>query len=117
MRGRRPMRLDDEARVIAALALINAHVGKPCPTRREISEGTLVPRRHLWSFLNRLRARGLIEIEEEGARPPVRLRMRVAGGPWTEWTHRVRVQEAMAARRAAAGATTTTTTTTNATKE
>ena len=109
-RGRRPMRLDDEARVIAALALINAHVGKPCPTRREISEGTLVPRRHLWSFLNRLRARGLIEIEGKGAGPAVRLRMRVAGGPWTDWTHRVPVQAAVAARRTAD-------TTTTATKE
>lgn len=81
--------IEQEPRVIAALALINAHVGKACPTRKEIAEQTGVPRRRVWLFVSRLQERGLVEVETHGAPPAVQRRLRVAGGPWTGWTARV----------------------------
>lgn len=81
--------LEQEPRVIAALALINAHTGRACPTRRDIAEQTGVPRRSVWKFLAWLQERGLVEVETRGEPPAVLRRLRVAGGPWTGWTARV----------------------------
>lgn len=72
----------------AILMMIRAHVGKPCPTRREIMEWTGVSRRQSWVALDEVAARGLIEIELRGDENPKRRRMRVAGESWTDWTAR-----------------------------
>jgi hypothetical protein len=107
MRTRREI---DPSRVtIAVLLLITQHVGRPCPTHREIWQQTGLPKRRVWSFLEGLRDRGVIEIEERGCRPGNWRRMRIAGGGWTEWTAREirrrpfgqRPQPRDAARRAA----------------
>jgi hypothetical protein len=94
---------EDRARVTptspldnAILMMIRAHVGKPCPTRREVMSWTCIPRRQVWVVLGEVQARGLIEIEECTIPParqrhhgrPVRRRMRVAGEDWTSWTAR-----------------------------
>jgi uncharacterized membrane protein len=86
---------EDRARVTptspldnAILMMIRAHVGKPCPTRREIREWTCIPRRQVWEILGEVQARGLIEIEMCASPPAVRRRMRVAGEDWTQWTAR-----------------------------
>lgn len=86
---------EDRARVTptspldnAILMMIRAHVGKPCPTRREIMSWTCIPRRQVWVVLGEVAARGLIEIEECAQPPAVRRRLRVAGEDWTKWTAR-----------------------------
>lgn len=75
------------------MQMIEAHVGKPCPTRRDVMEWTGMPRRRVWPYLEGMQTRGLIEIEVRQAREcgkdPKRRRMRVAGGAWTEWTARL----------------------------
>lgn len=86
-------RTELQARLDHAIVLmIRAHVGKPCPTRREIMEWTGIPRRQVWEVLGEIAARGLIEIEVVEAhacgKDPKRRRMRVAGGKWTAWTAR-----------------------------
>jgi hypothetical protein len=72
------------------LQMIDAHRGKPCPTRNEIVAWTGLPRRKVWPFLKSL-AEGtppLLEIEERlQARAGVR-RLRLPGGEWTGWTER-----------------------------
>lgn len=89
--SRTPYPLDREPSVIAALQMIAAHVDRPCPTRREVSEWTGVPRRKVWLFLSGLVERGLVELEVmdptdyDAAK---RRRMRVANGQWTDWTAR-----------------------------
>lgn len=77
----------------AILMMIRAHVGKPCPTRREIMGWTCIPRRQVWEVLGEVAARGLIEIEVRGKdgacwKDPKRRRLRVAGEEWTAWTAR-----------------------------
>lgn len=91
---------EDRARVTptspldnAILMMIRAHVGKPCPTRREIMEWTCIPRRQVWAVLGEVQARGLIEIEVLGELDPKRRRMRVRGEAWTKWTARRPVSE------------------------
>jgi hypothetical protein len=82
--------LEDRA-TASVLAMIAAHVDRPCPTRREVMEWTGVQRRQVWRFLGRLQARGLIQVEvmDSGRAGAPRLRrMRVAGGQWTGWTAR-----------------------------
>ena|SRR5215469_5861613 len=79
-----------EATAGNVLAMIAFHQDRPCPTVREIMEWTGVPRRRLAAFLAGLEARGLIEIETKGRRPPLQRRMRAAGMPWTDWTQRGR---------------------------
>jgi hypothetical protein len=97
-------RTELQARLDNAIVLmIRAHVGKPCPTRREIMEWTGIPRRQVWEVLGDLQARGLIEVEVyEQAPPPVgpgvgdpkRRRMRVVGDKaGTCWTARRPVTE------------------------
>ncbi len=70
------------------LRLIALHQDKPCPAAGEILDWTGVPRRRLAAFLADLVARGVIEIETKGRRPPLRRRMRATGMPWTDWTRR-----------------------------
>lgn len=72
----------------AIVLMIRAHVGKPCPTRRDVMEWTGIPRRQVWEVLGEVQARGLIEIEECGKADPKRRRLRVARGKWTDWTAR-----------------------------
>jgi len=72
----------------AVLAMIRAHVGRPCPTRREIMSWTTIPRRQVWAALAEMQLRGLIEVEVCGRADPKRRRMRVKGGRWTCWTAR-----------------------------
>jgi len=72
----------------AIVMMIRAHVGKPCPTRREIMSWTCIPRRQVWLVLGEVAARGVIEIEVCDRPPAFRRRMRVAGENWTEWTAR-----------------------------
>jgi len=76
----------------AIITMIKAHVGKPCPTRREVMGWTGIPRRFVWEALAEMQARGLIEVEvqetHECGKDPKRRRMRVAGGKWTLWTAR-----------------------------
>lgn len=71
---------------MVVLTMIRAHAGRPCPTKREIMEWTLIPRRRIWADLAAMQARGLIEIETQ--HDPRRRRMRVAGETWTDWTWR-----------------------------
>lgn len=89
----------------AILMMIRAHVGKPCPTRREIMGWTAIPRRSVWRVLRDMQARSLIEVEvrEQAAPPegalgePKRRRMRVTGEGWTDWTARRPVSAKVAA--------------------
>jgi hypothetical protein len=77
-----------EAAAGNVLAMIAFYQDKPCPTVREIMSWTGVPRRRLAGFLADLQARGVIEIETNGQRSPLRRRMRARGMPWTGWTQR-----------------------------
>jgi hypothetical protein len=92
--------LEDRA-AAGVLTMIAAHIGKPCPTRREVMEWTGVQRRQVWRFLGRLQARGLIQVEvmDSGTPGAPRLRrMRVTGGQWTGWTARFHDRKPRAAR-------------------
>jgi hypothetical protein len=86
MRTRR--KLDTDRITVALLLLITQHVDKPCPTRNDIVTQTGLPKREVKGFLEALRDRGVIEIEERGIFPGNWRRLRVAGGGWTEWTAR-----------------------------
>jgi hypothetical protein len=70
--------------------MIEAHRGKPCPTRRDIVAWTGLPRRDVWPFLKSLTEREppLIEIEERLHQRAGLRRLRRAGGEWTGWTER-----------------------------
>lgn len=70
------------------LALIAMHQDRPCPTNDEIRDWTGVARARLRDFLDGLVARGVIEMERSGRRPPYRRRLRAVGGVWTGWTAR-----------------------------
>jgi hypothetical protein len=74
------------------LQMLACHVGKPCPTTREIREWTGMAWRRIWPYLHRMQERGLIEIEVIESRSdgsdPKRRRMRAVGGEWTLWTAR-----------------------------
>jgi len=86
--SRTPRAIDTDRTVLAVLMLIVQHAGKPCPTRNQIMVQTGIPKRRVWSFLDELHRRGLIEIEERAIRPGNWRRLRVAGGEWTDWTTR-----------------------------
>jgi len=91
-RSERPFSRLDEV----LIQMINAHAGKPCPTRKDVMQWTGMPRRRIWTYLYGMRDRGLIEIEEcKQAPPPAgalgepkRRRMRAEGGEWTLYTAR-----------------------------
>lgn len=70
------------------IQMIEAHAGRPCPTRKEVMQWTGMPRRRIWTYLDGMAQRGLIEIEECGKADPKRRRVRPAGGAWTDWTAR-----------------------------
>lgn len=70
------------------VAMIRAHVGKPCPTRNKIMALVQVPRRDVWVILGEVAERGVIEIEVCDTPPARRRRMRVVGEEWTLWTAR-----------------------------
>ena len=72
----------------AIVMMIRAHVGKPCPTRKEIMSWTYIPRRQVWLVLGEVAERGVIEIEVCDRLPALRRRLRVAGEEWTLWTAR-----------------------------
>lgn len=102
-RGRTPKQIT-ERMVINVLKMIDAHVERPCPTRREVMEWTGVPRRQVWGFLDVLVSRGLVEIEVADPDPgrhemPRRRRLRVTNGQWTGWTARFGDRKAPAPRR------------------
>jgi hypothetical protein len=86
MRTSRPF--DTEKATVAILLLITQHVGKPCPTRNQIVAQTGLPRLRVWPFMDELRRRNLIDIEERSIRPGNWRRLRVVGGEWTDWTER-----------------------------
>ncbi len=81
-----PSAAEDEA-----LAMIIRHRDRPCPTVAELVAATGVSRGRIASFLARMAARGLIEIEG-GIRPGALRRMRPVGGAWTDWTRGYRVR-------------------------
>jgi hypothetical protein len=88
--SRTPRLFDIEELIAVLLRLIEAHRGKPCPTRREIVAWTGLPRREVWPFLKSLAEREppAIEIGERlHARAGIR-RLRLPGGEWTGWTER-----------------------------
>ena len=88
--SRTPRLFDIDELIAVILRLIEAHRGKPCPTRREIVAWTGLPRREVWPFLKSLAEREppVIEIEERlHARAGIR-RLRQPGGDWTGWTER-----------------------------
>jgi hypothetical protein len=90
MKGRTPNHIRVEEVTEVILKMIDAHRGKPCPTRHEIVEWTGLPRRDVWPFLKSLAEHEppLIEIEERlHGRAGLR-RLRRAGGEWTGWTER-----------------------------
>lgn len=74
------------------LKMIAAHVGRPCPTSRDVRDWTGMPWRQIWPYLDGMAERGLIEMETQETKPcgkePKRRRMRAAGGQWTLWTQR-----------------------------
>jgi len=86
MRTRR--QIDADRVTVAVLLLITQHVGRPCPTHRDIRLQTGLPKREVWRFLDGLHKSGVIEIEERAIRPGNWRRMRIAGGRWTDWTDR-----------------------------
>jgi hypothetical protein len=90
MKGRTPNHIRGEEVTEVILKMIEAHRGKPCPTRREIVEWTGLPRRDVWPFLKSLAGREppLIEIEERLHRRAGLRRLRRIGGEWTGWTER-----------------------------
>lgn len=70
------------------LAMIAQHVGRACPTRRDVIAWTgVLPRRRVWDYLAGMQARGLIEVEAKWREKRIR-RMRVKDGAWTGWTAR-----------------------------
>jgi len=84
----RPIRAEEVIEVV--LKMIEAHAGKPCPTRREIMDWTGLARTNVWPFLKSLAEcqPPLVEIEERlHARAGMR-RLRLVGGQWTGWTER-----------------------------
>jgi hypothetical protein len=89
--------IDTDKVTIAVLLMIGRHAEKPCPTRREIIECTGLQRREAWRFIRDLQERGLIDIEERGRGKGRQRRMRQQGGPWTAWTQRRELLEAMRA--------------------
>jgi len=88
--GRTSNHIRVEEVIEVVLKMIEAHRGKPCPTRREIVEWTGLPRRDVWPFLRSLAGREspLIEIEERLHRRSGLRRLRRVGGEWTGWTER-----------------------------
>ena len=76
-----------ETQTIAALNMIAAHQGRPCPTRDDIAAWTGVPHRAIGRLLALLQATGVVEIEERGKSPKLR-RIRQVGKPWTGWSKR-----------------------------
>ena len=85
---RRALALQTAALDAVLLAMIEQHVGRACPTRRDVIAWTgVIPRRRVGAYLRDMQARGLIEIEADTI-DIRRHRMRVAGGTWTEWTAR-----------------------------
>jgi len=89
MKGRTQRPVPAEVTAIV-LEMIEAHRGKSCPTRREVTQWTGLQRRDVWPFLKSLAAREppLIEIEERLHQRAGMRRLRVAGGEWTGWTER-----------------------------
>ncbi len=83
----RPLNVDQVT--IAVLQMIDAHQGKPCPTRREVMDWTGIPRRRIWRVIGDIQARGLVEVQTkyDDSRNVWR-RMRTANGQWTGWTER-----------------------------
>lgn len=75
------------------LQCIGHHVGRPCPTTREIREWTGMPRRKVWPYIEGMTQRGKIEIQIQESRgegkDPKRRRLRARGGDWTDWTARM----------------------------
>jgi hypothetical protein len=49
---------------------------------------TGLPKRRVWPFMDELRERGIIDIEERAIRPGNWRRMKIVGGDWTDWTSR-----------------------------
>jgi len=86
MRTLRPF--DQDKATVRVLVLITQSIGKPCPTRNELMTVTGLPKRKVWPFMDELRRRGVIEIEERSIRPGNWRRLRIAGGKWTDWTAR-----------------------------
>lgn len=86
MRTRRPF--DADKATVTILLLITQQVGKPCPTRNQIAAQTGLPRLKVWPFMDELRRRGIIDIEEKAIRPGNWRRLRIVGGEWTDWTTR-----------------------------
>ncbi|HZP98934.1 MAG TPA: hypothetical protein VFB13_05305 [Reyranella sp.] len=85
----RQRRSIDVARAAMAVALlIERRTGKPCPTLDELVDYTTLPHRRVWWFIERLRERGLIDVEERGTHVQRQRRMRVFCGDWTDWTER-----------------------------
>lgn len=74
------------------MQIITLHVGKPCPTTKEIREWTGMPMKRIWPYIAGMHARGRIEMEVQESKPcgrdPKRRRLRIAGGEWTLWTDR-----------------------------
>jgi hypothetical protein len=85
---RTPRALDTDKITVRLLLLISQHIGKPCPTRNQIVATTGLPKRRVWRFIDELRAKGVVEVEERAIRPGNWRRMRIAGGRWTDWTER-----------------------------
>lgn len=83
-----PRPVNTDRVTIAVLLMIGRHAGRPCPTRGEIIECTGLPKRKAWRFVYGLSMEGIIEIEQRGFCMGRQRRMRVQGGPWTEWTQR-----------------------------
>jgi biotin operon repressor len=86
MRTNRP--IDLEKATVSILLLITQQIGKPCPTRNQIMAQTGLARTRVWPFMDELRKRGLIDIEERAIRPGNWRRLRIVGGEWTDWTQR-----------------------------
>jgi hypothetical protein len=85
---RRPALLPTAALDAVLSAMIEQHVGRACPTRRDVIGWTgIIPRRRVRAYLEDMRTRGLIEIEQD-AHDKRRWRMRLVGGAWTGWTAR-----------------------------
>lgn len=87
----------------ALKTMIEAHVGKPCPTTESVVAWTGMPRRRVWPYLEEMQSRGLIEIEvieyNEVGKDPKRRRLRIVGGDWTDWTSRAGRDGIFVARR------------------
>ena len=86
--SRTPRPIEADKVTINVLTLIAQHADKPCPTRNEIMRQTGLQQREVWNFMRTLQDRGLIEIEERAVKPGNIRRIRITGGPWTNWTQR-----------------------------